>query len=172
MNYGSYWKRVSSCKVQGLTRCIMHRRRLTIERNQPRFNATVRNLQPSNRYRQPKPSWPRTTGVDVEHAIARGYERLMRVAGDNDGDACFSRINREVAEDMQHMDGDAAKYRLCSHRQIVGPRRAVVVATHCRQRRDARERVEDARCVAIALADVAGVDDVIAACECSECLWS
>lgn len=47
-------------------------------------------------------------------------------------------------------------------RQARGPRPAIVVAAHCRYRSKARQRCEDLR-----VANVAGMDDVIAAAQCA-----
>jgi hypothetical protein len=93
-------------------------------------------------------------------------DRLVRVAGHHDLDSGGNRIDIELRKIVNDMDANLTDLDQFRFRQRVGPCTPVVIAAHCRDRRNAREFVNDHR-----IADIAGVDDEITTAQEVDGLW-
>ncbi len=87
------------------------------------------------------------------------------MARHDDLNACGVRLHVELREIVDCIDEDLADLNELGLAEARRPRPAVVVASHCGNRRDGRERLEHA-----GIAEVAAVNDAVAALEELDCL--
>jgi len=76
-----------------------------------------------------------------------------------------SRVDGQLAENVQYMNAYAAEFKIGRMGNGGGPAGAVVVAAHHGERRDVRQRIEHAIVPVGPRTDVAGVDEMLAACQ-------
>src|SRR5579862_2739045 len=98
--------------------------------------------------------------VDVQHATALEHAWLMRVARYEHADSLRARFALQLRKIVYHVELDFLETDALAFRQQLRPRTLVVVAAHCRKGCDRRELLEHAL-----RADVAGVNDVVAAAQ-------
>jgi hypothetical protein len=82
------------------------------------------------------------------------------VAGHHDSDPGAIWVNIELRKIVNDIDENPAEFDQFRFRQRVGPRAPVVVAAYYRDRRNAREFINDHR-----VAEITGVDDEITAAQ-------
>ncbi len=58
--------------------------------------------------RQLESPWPRTSGINEQNAVAVFTFRDMAVAGDHDVKSCGFRLEIELGNIVQHIDGNTA----------------------------------------------------------------
>ena len=99
-------------------------------------------------------------------AVAFSDRRAVRVAGNDHPDACSRRIEAELRKVVQHMDAHGVDLEDLRLGDAPRPGTGVVVAAHRDDRCKAAKLVQQA-----GLADVAGVDDVVASAQRLDRLW-
>src|SRR5271169_1835026 len=107
-------------------------------------------------HRQVEAAWPGAAGIEIQDAVLLFYLRLMTVAIDHNAESSCLRLQIELAEIMQHVDGQACDIDHFRFRQREPPGPGVDVAAHRSYGRDLCEFVED-----FGGTDVAGVEDAV-----------
>jgi hypothetical protein len=98
--------------------------------------------------------------VDVQHPVALLDRGPVRVAGDDDLHARGDGLEVDLGKVVDHVDEDPAEAKELAFAQAGGPGAAIVVAAHGRDRGDGAKGLQHR-----GVADVAAVDDVVAAPE-------
>ncbi|EEF25268.1 conserved hypothetical protein [Ricinus communis] len=109
-----------------------------------------------SRDRQAEPPPAGAARIHVQHAIALAARGLVRVAGHDDPDAGRARVDVELLQVMDRVQGHGADVDAGAFRNRARPRCRVVVPADDRERGNGREALEDLRA-----ADIAAVDDVV-----------
>src|SRR5208282_5175150 len=105
-------------------------------------------------YRQVETAWPGAAWIKIEDAIFLFDLRLMAVAVHHHAESASSQLQVELAEIMQHIDGNTAGFDDFGFRQSARPDVSVDVTADRGYGRDLRKRFED-----FGGANVAGVED-------------
>ena len=99
--------------------------------------------QPSNRHRQFEAPRTCAAGIEVEHAVAHLLLRNVAVAGDHNLESGGFRLQIELREIVQHVDGNAADLDDFGLRQVCAPTRLVDIAADGGHGRDGCELLEN-----------------------------
>jgi len=111
--------------------------------------------QPANAHRQfesPRPSTPR---IEIEHAFACLLFRDMTMAADHNRESRRFRLEVQLNQIVQNVNGNAAHLEHLGFRERAGPRPFVDIAEHRCDGGNCRKLFED-----LGRADIPGVDDV------------
>src|SRR6266852_2110355 len=101
-------------------------------------------------------SWPGTAGIEIQYAVLLRCPRLMAVAVYDHAESRGFRLQVELAEIMQDVDGHAAGFDDFGSRESARPGVGVDVTSDRGYGRDLSERLDD-----LGSADVAGVKDAV-----------
>src|SRR5262245_53679366 len=112
---------------------------------------------------QPKAARTCATGIDVDNSVATLDHRLVRVARHNHVNASGSRVYVELRKIVNSVEVGAIDFEELGFGERICPCASVVVAADCRNRREGGELGKY-----LSSADIAAVDDVLAASEKSQ----
>src|SRR5579862_2957807 len=151
---------MSGGRVDGLSM-----RRLDVEREELDAHSADVDRERSHRHGQSESARAGAAGIDVQHAVTSFALWPMRMAGNDDVEPVFRRVDAASCDVVNHENVHAADVEALGFAQPRRPRAAIVVAAHGGHRRDHRKLGENRR-----LADVARMHDEMAAFEHRHCL--
>jgi hypothetical protein len=116
------------------------------------------NLQLADTDWQPETSWPSASRIEVEDAVAHLHERLVGVPADNAGESGSPRIEIELAQVVNDVNGNFADSDHFGLRQMMRPSVAIDIAADGVHGSDPAQFVENRR-----IPDIAGMNNQAAA---------
>jgi hypothetical protein len=140
---------------------ICNLRSSNCNRNDFSAHASAFYDQSANRHGQLEASWPGATGIEVQHAVTHLLLRNVAVARDHNLESCGFRLQFEVRQIVQHVDGNAGDLDDFIFRKFTSPRPFVDIAGDGSEGCKVCQLLED-----FWRANVAGVDDVLRASQC------
>lgn len=114
------------------------------------------DLQPRDRNRQLKATWPGTPGIQKQHSAPPFDRRLMRMPEDHRRDPCSLGIEIEPLHIVEHVYVSPTKLYQLRCRQSAAWAAFIDIAPNCRDWRDSTQRVQNRR-----ITNIAGVKDVL-----------
>jgi len=100
-------------------------------------------------------SRPRAAGIEIEHSVARLLLGNMAVAADYNRESSGLRLEVQLCQIVQYIDGNATQFKHLGSRQLARPRTLVDVAAHRSHGSNRGKFLED-----LGRADIPGMNDV------------
>jgi len=107
-----------------------------LERKNPGLNFAFVDRQPSHTHRQVETSWPRTSRIEVEHAVLQFLFGHVAVAVNDRGESRCFRLQIEFLETVEHVDRHLAELEDVRGGNFLRPLAVINVPAHGRYRCD------------------------------------
>jgi hypothetical protein len=121
------------------------------------------NVETCNCDRQAESSRTRAAWIDELHAVTLGHHGLVRVTGYDNVEASSSRVDVDFLQVMEYVNADSLQLQSEVKRNVRRPRALVVVSPDRVDRRYGAQLLQN-----LGAADVARMDDVLNARECTD----